>query len=220
MKNGAIIGGLVGAVVGAVIWALISALTGYEVGYVAWGIGVLVGVGARIGGGEGQVIGVVCAAMALASIFVGKIVATEYGLRTELHKMIMAEITRETYDELMDDADAFAKLESEDEYPEFIARHGYAESDDLFDVTEEDIEDFKEFTVPELRERHDNPPSFEEWRRTEESEVEETVDMLMANVSTTEAVVEDLNWIDAIFAVLGLITAYKIGAGTAEVSDT
>ena len=50
--------------------------------------------------------------------------------------------------------------------------------------------------------------------------MEETVDMLMANVSTTEAVVEDLNWIDAIFAVLGLITAYKIGAGTAEVSDT
>ena len=216
MKTKAIIGAAVGAIIGAVIWAVISATTGYEVGYVAWGIGLLVGIAAKVLGGQGKTIAAVCALLTLGSIFVGKMMAVHYGVQRELRKMVEEGPTRESYDEARRDAEDFAQLESQDDYPAYMVSHGFSEAEDPSGVTAEEIEDFTTFQVPRLTEFHNETPDFEEWRDQERKRVEEIVAELADNIPLAEAVVEDLGIFDIIFALLGLVTAYKMVAGGEE----
>jgi hypothetical protein len=43
--------GAVAALIGAIIWGVVTAATGFQIGFMAIGVGFLVGVGVRIGGG-------------------------------------------------------------------------------------------------------------------------------------------------------------------------
>ena len=127
MKTGAIVAGAVGALLGAIIWAVISATTGYEVAYVAWGIGLLVGFGAKVAGGQGKSIGLVCALLALVSIFCGKMFAVQYALPGEIRKLAEEKYPRSLYDEIAVDAAEFSEVSSEEEYPAFMAARGRAD---------------------------------------------------------------------------------------------
>jgi len=75
MKPLAIVGAVAGGAVGAAVWAVIAWKLDMEIGYVAWGIGFLVGFVAVLCGGSGKVNGVMCAIVALLSIFGGKVAA-------------------------------------------------------------------------------------------------------------------------------------------------
>ncbi|MEM8680541.1 MAG: hypothetical protein AAGF97_14435, partial [Planctomycetota bacterium] len=75
-----IIGAVIAGVIGALIWGAISYYAQVEVGYVAWGIGLLVGWAAHRLGGEGAVTGIVCAAIALGSMLLGKGLAYHYSI--------------------------------------------------------------------------------------------------------------------------------------------
>ncbi|MCK4871713.1 MAG: hypothetical protein KAS72_03205 [Phycisphaerales bacterium] len=72
-----IIGGVIGATIGAAMWAAISYYTNYEVGIVAWGIGVLAGIGVRIGAGESLsgTTGILAAVIAILGVVGGKYTA-------------------------------------------------------------------------------------------------------------------------------------------------
>ena len=78
MKPLGIVGALIGAVVGALAWGLIAWKLQVEIGYVAWGIGLLVGFLSYAMGGRGMSNGVVCAVVALISMFVGKMLAVRF----------------------------------------------------------------------------------------------------------------------------------------------
>ena len=117
MKAHVLLGAVAGAVIGAVIWAAVTAGTGYEVGYVAWGVGILVGMGAKLLGGEGVPTGIACAVLALLSIFSGKMVAAHYIVRGEIVDSMQDMFTQQDYDVAMREAEDFALLESEAEYP-------------------------------------------------------------------------------------------------------
>lgn len=69
-----IVGGAIGGVIGAVVWAMIAYQLHVEVGYVAWGVGVLVGVLARVGAGDdaNSFTGAAAAIIAIASLSAGK----------------------------------------------------------------------------------------------------------------------------------------------------
>ncbi len=75
------------------------------------------------------------------------------------------------------------------------------------------LADFKESWVDELRELHADPPPYEEWR---EREIDTFVDSVLAEESFTEIVIADLGLLDALFAFLGLATAYGIASGGSE----
>ena len=213
MKVGVLLGGLIGAILGAIAWAVITAVTGYEVGYVAWGIGLLVGFGAKLAGGYGKTAGVTCAVLALVSIFAGKMLAVQYVFEKELREVVEQEVTRVLYDEVVADAADFSGVASEHEYPAFMVAHGYTEADDPERVPAEDLAGFTNTWVGTLREFQTDPPSYEEWR---EKHVETAVDSALAQSSIAEFVIEDLGLLDAVFALLGLATAYKIACGTRE----
>lgn len=73
----AFVGAVIGGVIGAVIWAAIAYFTGFEIGWIAIGVGVLVGLGAQLGGGSettggGMLVGLMSAIVAAGAIAGGK----------------------------------------------------------------------------------------------------------------------------------------------------
>lgn len=60
------------AIIGALIWYGIAVTFDYELGLIAWLIGGMIGFGAAMGGGRGDVIGGVCVVLLVLSIFGGK----------------------------------------------------------------------------------------------------------------------------------------------------
>jgi hypothetical protein len=71
----------VGALVGAGIWFGIAAASDYEIGYVAWAVGLLAGIGMKLGyQREDALAGLVAAGMACVGIFAAKILYFIYVL--------------------------------------------------------------------------------------------------------------------------------------------
>lgn len=71
---GGLIGGAIAGLLGAIAWAAVGYFTNYELGILAWGIGVLVGFGAKLGSQRegGPALGLVAALIAVGSILLGK----------------------------------------------------------------------------------------------------------------------------------------------------
>lgn len=78
MKPLGILGAVIGGAIGAVAWALIGWKLDAQISYVAWGVGLLVGFLSYAMGGRGVANGVTCAAIALLSMFIGKILAIKF----------------------------------------------------------------------------------------------------------------------------------------------
>lgn len=208
----ALVAAVVAAIVGAGVWGVITVATNSELGIIAWGIGIIVGLaGGRLSGG-GPVVGIVCAALALGSIFGGKLFATELVLKNGFRNEL--DVSLERYETLMEKSEAFAKVDSKEGYPQFMLDHEYTEATSVGDVTEEEIEGFELFVEPTLRRLQDDEPSFETWR---ESWPDDAYAIFRSQVPLTRLVIEELNFIDVIFALLGLGTAFKLGmAGRPE----
>jgi len=207
MQPLALAGALVAGVVGALVWGGISVATNFEIGYIAWGIGLAVGGAARWSGGHGKTTAVMCAAVALVSIFAGKVLAVQWSAPGEIREAL--DSTREYYDEMMSDADALVTLPSADDHPKFMIDHEYTEAEKPEDVSADELEYFRTETVPMLMELHEKKPTFEEWR-------DDQVDRIMADFDVVEAVVSNLGLFDAVFALLGIATAYKLVMGADE----
>jgi hypothetical protein len=78
MKATSIIGAIGGGIAGALVWGAIAKFLNVEVGYVAWGVGLAVGFLSYAFGGRGAVNGVLCAIVALLSIYGGKVLAVKW----------------------------------------------------------------------------------------------------------------------------------------------
>ncbi len=211
MQPTALIGGTIGALVGAGAWALISVLTNYEIGYVAWAVGGLVGLGARLLGGRGAATGFACAGMALIAIFAGKMIAVQYAAPAEVRAALASEITPEVFDEFQKDAEDFAALTDESQHREFMVSHGYTDESAAADVTTEELEDFRAHRIPLLTEMKSNPLPYDEWK---EAQIERATGEILAELSVTQIVIDNLGFIDLLFGFLGIATAFKVGAGT------
>lgn len=209
MKGSAFFGAIAGALAGAGAWGLISYLTGYEIGYVAWGIGLLVGIGAKSMGGSGASTGAACAVLALVSIFAGKMLAVRLTASKEIAAVLKQQLTREMYEEMATDAEEFEGLSEDEEFREFMVSNEFTEAEDPEDIEENEFAEFKEHQVPLLRDFQAEQPTFEEWR-------DDVTGTVIGGFSLVDAVVENLNAMDILFALLGLITAFKVGAGSDE----
>lgn len=209
-----VIGTFLGAVVGALVWGGLTYATGYEIGYVAWGIGALVGIGAKLGGARGTTASGMAAALALVSIFVGKVLAVKFGAPAEIRKMAAGQFTHERFDEVQKDAEAYASVTGEDELRQFLIDRGYSEAAVPAAVSFDEISKFKADQAHQLERFQSQHPTFEGWQK---GMTENAVTQVMARVSLPELVVENLGPVDALFAFFGISTAFKIVAqGGAE----
>lgn len=218
MRVTAIIAAAVAAVLGALIWALISWKTGYEIGYVAWGIGLVVGLASATVGGRGTAMGVWCGALALAAIFCGKVLANEFSTDTQLREFAQEHYNRQYYDELALDAQSLETLTDDESYRQFIFDREYVDREvvtTVEEVTQEDIDMFNEYSVPELQQINNGSLPFETWQN---NAVENFVSSVQGNISKIESLKESLSLFDLLWAFLGVSTAFKIG-GASEESD-
>lgn len=197
------------AVAAAFFWAAITYFTGFEVGYVAWLVGLMIGGAAVAVGGKGTTCGAVCAAFALGSIFLGKVLAVEFSVRGEVAKHLEAQLTREGYDEAIKDAADFAELKSPEEYPAFMVTHGFTEAKTSETISQDDLTDFKTDQVPRLRRLHERKPDFETWRKQSLDEIAEVVGN---DLPISKLVLSNLGPIDLLFGFLGVATAYRLPA--------
>jgi hypothetical protein len=188
-----------GGALGALVWAAIAYYAQMEIGYVAWGVGALVGFASAFGGG-GTTNGVLCAAIALLSIFAGKMLAVRAAVGDGL-----GQVERNLYAEMRKDAADFARVEGDQRIKAFKVSHDYTEAKKATAVKDEELERFKETQADMLLELAEQKPTFEEWREREE--VEEMLEQMGAQVDVAGIAMSDLNAIDLIFAFLGIATA-------------
>ncbi len=200
------------AVVGAAAWGGITYLTNYEIGYVAWGIGLLVGVGAKIGGSSGKLAGVCCGLLALASIFAGKVLAIDFSAPAEVRKGVADSATPEMFNEMSADATAFAALTSENQHAAFMIERNYAEGQNAGEVSPEQLAYFRSASVPILLWMHAEKPAYEAWKDRFVNDVSATY---LAQMPSAQFAFAELGIIDIIFAVLGVGTAYKLASMSA-----
>ena len=212
MQPLALLGAIAGALLGALGWAGLAHGTGYELGFVAWGIGGLVGWATVLFGGRGPVSAVAASLLTLLAIFGGKMLSArlELGQRLEEDKVIA---TRNEYDELVADAEAFAKLRDPEEHAAFMVEHHFSQESQAAAVTTEELEAFRESVAPELERFQERPPEYAAWR----AEVKRRI-LARASSPTllAQVVTESLDWIDAVFAFLGIGTAFRIVAAASR----
>ena len=217
MRITALLVAAIGAFVGAAIWAVIAATTGYEVGYVAWGIGLLVGFGAKIAGGVGKPLAAACAGLALIGIFGGKMMAVRYDFAKQTKAMLEALTSKERYQEDLRDAADFAALKSEDEYAAFMVTHKYIDDEQPAPkVTAEDVQEFKEHSVPHLKKLHADKPSYEQWRESCNANLAENFRPSISMSGMARVAMSQLGAMDLVFALLGVATAYRVALSSGE----
>lgn len=213
MELNAILGAVGGAILGAIVWAMIAVFTGYEIGWIAWGVGAGVGYGAHLLEGRGRVMGVVCAGLAALSILGGKMMVVNHFVGEEIAGMADFQPTRENYDAIKAEAAAFAALGSEQEYPAFMVQYQYTDVATAGEVSQEEVNDFKEWNVGHLQAWAAEPPTFEAWSADFAANSAANSAAFADSIPMTELLFSSLGAMDILFFALGIITAFQVGSG-------
>jgi len=201
------------ALVGSVLWAGLLVGMDYQLGWLAWGIGGLVGVAALKGGGRGVPMAVTAAVLVAFSIFGGKwvgyklMIDAEYEAQVE--EVLDSSTLRVQYREMQSDSKAwseFSEPPSDEVLAEYMFQRRFTEATDASGVTPEELEYFRREQAPWLVDFSARSPSMEEWTREIEAEIRAQGE----DAPIMDFVIEDLDLIDLIFAVLGISTAWGL----------
>jgi len=194
---------------GALLWYFIAESFDFEFGLIAWLIGGAIGFAAAMSGARGQMAGIVCGALVIFSICGGKYL-TIANYQSSLAEALSTSETyegtdlRELYEEEKADAQIFVKLSDDDtSLRQFIVDRGYSDAIDTSEVSDEHLEEFREYTQPRLEDIAINRPDFEEWRQY-------SLTTGIEDLSTIELVINGLDWKDILFLFFGIATAYRL----------
>jgi hypothetical protein len=195
------------AALGTAAWGLIAWLSGYELGFIAWIIGAGVGIAAAAFGGRGTLVALAAAALVLISIFAGKLVAVHLLVGESFSQELEGAITQGIYREYEDDARVFDTLGPDPQdaaLRSFLVERGYADGP-AGALPGEVIASFERWDRPRLQYFLSERPTFAQYRDWEVDRVD--WDLSEAPFSPTDLVVEDLQFMDLVFAILGAVTA-------------
>lgn len=199
----------VAALLGALVWKFIALTFGYEFGLIAWGIGGAVGFAAAIAGSRGVQAGVVCAVLAFGSIVVGKYWAYD-ALVDDFQQAFSSAMEDDEemhayFEEETESARLFAAGSGTDIFTRrFMVERGYTYATNPANVTDAELEDFREYVEPALREMAQDPPNYEEWQAGSAESFDE--------ISPWALMREDFGILDILFIFLGIGTAFRLGS--------
>lgn len=206
------IGAGIGALVGAVVWATLIAALKVEIGWLAWGVGLVTGLGAAIGGGRSGASGIIAATMAALAICLGKIIGVSFLMDADIKKFEQEFINVAAYMQERSTAQAFASL-SQSQYPMFMVQHEYTETQDPNAIPAEDKEDFEKNVVPRLRSFEQRFPTFEKWAEDRKVAFKKFQGVVAEKYGYWPRLRDTLGVRDILFFLLGVATAFKIGTG-------
>lgn len=195
-----LIGALVASLVGMLGWFFLIKLTGYEIGYAAWAVGGLTGVGARVLGAVGTPrLGIAAGTCACVAIIGGGLLATRSAAEKEIDRYILA-----AYQEQLDEAQEAIAVNGPEATKAFIAKR---EAKQVSEVTDEEI---KRFQVEEL-------PHYQKFVASKTSKADFVARMSAVKNSFSMQwmlLKESIGVFTLLWLLLGVGTAYKLGAGT------
>lgn len=207
-----IVGGLIGGVIGAAVWGAIAYFTGYEIGWIAWGVGVVVGMGVRIAadGETGFGLGATASAVALASILAGKFMASYLIVDSIATTMSKVEVTDEQ-------AQSYIADKVVEEYQAAGKTMKWPEGMDVESAEEE--KDYPPEVWKDMKERWTamSPAEQKDFREQMRASFVSQMRGASAGIAGS-GVVEGLSWMDGLFAVLALASAFRIGSGAVSTS--
>ncbi len=192
-----IVGAVVAGFVGMLAWYFLIKLTGYEIGYAAWGVGILVGFGARILGRQGsKALGVAAAICAFVAILGGEYLA----VKIEADKLL-TELIDKAYQNRVEYAKAAEQAQSDDQIKALLVKYEENES-----PTAADIKEFRDTTQARLKEFAAN--------KSGKSSFERRSSDFRRSFSYNFTIFKDsVGLLTIVFLLLGVSSAYKIGTG-------
>lgn len=202
------------AVICAYLWLGIAVVTEYESGIAAWAIGGVVGFAAIATGSAGIRTGVMCGALALASILGGKYLVVDhfYG---ELASTLREEMPEEglfaayqTYNEM---ARYYAEeVDSDAELRRFMVQYEFTEKQDPDLISKDELAQFRAEEGPLLKATAKDPVDTEAFRELDQLTGTEYAEGLLG-YDTWDALKQDLGPVDFVFFLLGIATAFRFG---------
>jgi hypothetical protein len=165
-----LLGALLGAVIGSVIYFGILGYTGFHLGLMGIGVGFLAGLGARWLGKEGSnELGVITATLTLVGILGAQyFVAWKWWNEDSF---LQEETAASDFKEMQEEATRVVKViptGSDQEIRIFLAREevvGTGEAPNFAEVTAEEIKEFRETELPEMRELASGKMTLETWQQ-------------------------------------------------------
>ena len=201
----AIGGALLAGIAGAAIWAGIAIGADYEIGWIAWGIGAAVGAAYHKLGGRAASGPVLCGAIALLSIAGGKYAAFRISVQNELEEIVGSAGLRLAYDDARQFGEKYAAAKTQRERDDLIRGWISDSPEDAVQVTERDLQRFREKELPRVQAIREGRLSYDEFAA-------EFREVLMAEVTFADA------WggFDLLWIFLGVGTAFRLAAGAAQ----
>jgi len=209
----AILGAAAVAFVGALVWSFIADTFNYEYALVAWGIGGAVGTAAAMLGSRGMPAGFICGMLTALSIYSGKVMmyqsfqddlTSQFGSQnSEFHEQM-----KEAYRAEKRIANAYMNEQviTDSDIRDFMVEYEYTDQIRASRVSNDEVDEFREYTAPRLKEIAEEDISYEEWANF-------GLDQLSENLSVHDLIQEDFGIIDLLFLVLGVGTAFQISSG-------
>lgn len=186
------------------VWYFLIKATESSFSLVAWGVGVVTGLGARLLAKEGSMgLGVICGLCALIAIVFGEY----YGIRA-----LIAKETKKFVPLAYAARMVYAKAATEAKTPEEI-RALLAEDSDRSpaEITAAELKEFQEQELPKLRDFLNGKPSREQFAAELSRDAAANFDY--KEYFFKEDVKSGIFMV--LFILLGVVTAWKIGAGDA-----
>lgn len=204
-----VIAALVVAVLGALLWYAIGRMLEYEFGAVAWLIGGALGFAAASTGARGQTAATLCGLLVLLSIGAGKYMIVAHQ-QSELVEFLSATTEIEgldmqaLYREEMTDALEYTKLPGDDgSLRQFMIDREYSNHVAAAEIPAQEVAEFREYAAYRLEPIAASRPSFDEWRQHNISDT-------IREFSTLDLLVENLQWMDILFLIFGVGTAFQL----------
>lgn len=205
-----LLGGTVGGVIGAAIWAVIAYTTGYEVGWIAWGVGVLAGVGMAVGARNdtSMLSGILAAVIALGAVLAGKYIAITYMVNDHIPSSLSTAISDE-------DIQVHLADQLVEEYQQAGKPLVWPEGMTVEEATTE--ADYPKNLWADMLARWNalSPDDIEQRRAYLTEESKQSLSQLKSMVAD-EAFTESFSILDALWFLLAVGSAYKIGSGSGD----
>ena len=202
-----VIAGLIGGVIGAAVWGAIAHFTGYEIGWIAWAVGALVGICVRVAaaGDSGAGLGAMSAVIALAAIAGGKYMAVYMVVEAEAKKFMAIEFTD-------DQVKHYIAVQLVKENEKAGTEMKWPKGKSLEDA--EEAEDFPPEVWKDMEARWAgmSVPERKDYRAQLQKSIMAEIKGATAGVAGS-GLVDNLSPWDALWAILALSSAFRIGSG-------
>jgi hypothetical protein len=195
-----VIGALIASLVGMIGWFLLIKATGVEIGYAAWGVGAIIGLGARLVGGEGGFkLGATAGLFALLAILGGQFLAVRSIALSEIDKMATVK-----YQEIVDTLNQLVAAKSEADMKAVYAQQHQIQ---VSDISEARWENFKQAELPNIQ-------KLVAGKLTKGDFLKETHQQVFNLNSQFGFFMDSFGLFTLLWIFLGVSSAYKIGSGS------